>query len=177
MFKRKILSTALPLLLVGGGCVQVYSGKATEKKEIPKSHQTVTTVMYTDYLVNFMVDLEEANKSANKLLKLDESLNSVDMEFKSEIHSLKTSIKVFKSIEPPKEYKEAHSKLINSIISLDKGLDLVEQGIIDVEGADFKTGKQTVIDSAEDYIKGLEEIDKLSGGEVSEAIDTWEEDK
>lgn len=37
MFKRKILSIALPLMLVGGGCVQVYSGKAIEKKEIPKA--------------------------------------------------------------------------------------------------------------------------------------------
>ncbi|MEC2463887.1 DUF6376 family protein [Bacillus cereus] len=177
MLKRKILCLALPLMLIGGGCVHVSSGKVEEQKTLSKGKESTATIMYTDYLVNFMVDLEEANNTANRLLKLDETLNSVDMEFKSEINTLKTSIKVFKSITPPVKYKEAHDKLLNSIIRIDKGLDLVEKGMEDVESADFKTGKQTVVDSAEDYIKGLEEIDKLSGGEISEAIDTWDEDK
>ncbi|MGF2716206.1 DUF6376 family protein [Bacillus cereus] len=176
MLKHKLVCCTLPLILIGGGCANIHSGKV-EKQSIEAKSQESTTILYTEYLVNFLVDLEEANKASTKLLKLDETLNSVDMEFKSEIGDLKTSIKIFKSLDPPSKYKEEHAKLLHSVIKIDKGLDLVLKGMEDVESDDFKTGKKTVIDSATDFSKSLEEIDKLSGGKISEAIDTLDEDE
>ncbi|PFJ32139.1 DUF6376 family protein [Bacillus thuringiensis] len=160
MKAKKLAYVVLPIMLLGVGC-----GISKDHPKEPASQETVSETSTESSRHKTLND--KSLTYTNSLFDLSDELNKAmdavydavgDDNYKIALNDLKKVTLKFEDLEPSADYKDIHEKVLQSMKTRRKGIELILSNIDDKTKSDFLRGLNLLGEASDSYIDVIREI-------------------
>ncbi|EOO11196.1 MULTISPECIES: DUF7018 domain-containing (lipo)protein [Bacillus cereus group] len=168
--KLKLISMAIPITLLLGGCTSTKETteiKASEEKIAKETSEESGETKYLEKVKVLTGDMHKALGKVGEVLEKDPTLYEVQEEFDEAIMGLRKVAKAFKELDPDSEYTLPQKKFVRAMDEFELATTKLILGMDDTTGYTFKDGINQYKQATDLYIKaGYQILDVRDGKEL-----------